>query len=169
MYQILTDVKYLDRFDLDVDDYVLVSGYQGSWVTLDGSAQATLVSAAAGATALAYPVWTEEYRSGAQGFTPDTANTSKITVVSGKHRAYTDRYDHTTPPTLGVLLVVGPGTAADSIGSDSAGTSVNGMLVNDASAPAASHFPVAVCKRAPFLYTPVHGGTARYVIEIQVF
>ena len=166
MYQILTDIKMLDRFDLEAEE-VVTSGYQGSWVTISGGK--AVLSSAANGEKLAYPVWTEEYRDGTQGFSPDTAQTSKVTCVSGKHRAYTDRFDHTSKPDVGDYLYAGVGTTAV-IGSDDAtGSAINGMLMKNSNGiDSDGVLPVAVCKKAPFLYTPVHGGTARYVIEIQV-
>lgn len=169
MYQVLSDLKMLERFDLEVTD-VIASGYQGSWVTIE-SGKAKLTSTQAGVS-LAYPVWTEELRTGAQGYSPDTVETSKVTVLSGRHRALTDQYDHaTTQPAVGDLLYAGTGTRAASVGvNTSSGTEVNGILTNTAygSGVAVGILPVAICKKAPFLYKPVHGGTARYVIEIQV-
>jgi hypothetical protein len=172
MYQVLSDIKLLDRFDLVSED-VIVSGFQGSWVNRNSDNKAVLIADAGWSSALgvAYPVWTEENRDGTQGFTPDTAQTTKVTVLSGPHRALTDRYAHESGelPTLGCYLIPGAGEAAASIGSASAsGTPLNGMLRETAVIGDSNIRAVAVCTRAPFLYTPVHGGTARYVIEIQV-
>ena len=171
MYQIISDIKMLDRFDLDVTDTpVLTSGFQGSWVSIDSNDQAFLINTWAAGDQIAYVVWTEENHDGTQGFTPDTGQTNKVTVVSGPHRAITDKYDHTADsglPTLGCLLIPGAGQAAASIGSASgSGADVNGMLVSTATL--SNQRAVAICTKAPYLYTPVHGGTARYVIEIQV-
>lgn len=163
MYEVISDLKLLDRFDLTIDtDYsITVSGYQGSWVTLDGTsgkAKLTSTAMASGGDPLSWPVWNEENRDGTQGYTPDVGETGKITVISGPHRAITDRYDHGTTFSVGDVLVA-------TVGTDVGGTNSYGQL--DKYTGTNNAVIKAVVIKAPYSYKPV-GGSARNCLMIQV-
>jgi hypothetical protein len=109
MFQIFSDLTQALRkeFTLAVTGagQVLSSGVTGSWVTLDGSGNATLTQAATG---LAWPIWNESYRNQTLGaFTPDVVNSKRISVIVGKIFATTDQYIST--PSRGDALKTGAG------------------------------------------------------------
>lgn len=142
MLQLITDLSMIMRKDLDVTGTdVLVSGLQGSWVTL-AAGKASLTSTNVG---LAWPVWTESNRDGSVGFTPDAKNSKKITALVGKFFATTDQYTGT--PVAGNPLKTG----------------ASGKL---AVASANSEYPVAYCVKAP--YTMSYFGKTITVIDIYV-
>ena len=108
MLKLLTDLITAERIDYPEDGVASVSGYQGSWVTLDSNSELTLTSTAAKP---AYPIWNEGLyvKSGTSytetvGFTDDVTETNKLTVLTGKHRAWTNQYTGT--PAVGNILAV---------------------------------------------------------------
>lgn len=101
MLKLMTTLDSLQRWDITTPSTtVLTSGYQGQWIVPGLSYSAYPSSGAAGA----FQIWTEGKRDGTAGFTPDTANTGKLTVLYGKYRARTDRYNGS--PTIGTKLTV---------------------------------------------------------------
>ncbi|MCA9313769.1 hypothetical protein KDA08_05670 [Candidatus Saccharibacteria bacterium] len=85
----MTDINMVQRIDFPTGTGTLIaSGYQGQWL-VPGSTYAIFpTSGQAGA----FQIWTEGNRDGTVGFTPDTAHTAKLTVLSGKYRARTNRF-----------------------------------------------------------------------------
>jgi len=122
MLKLLSDLIMAERLDLPHDGVANLSGYQGSWVTLDANSACTLTS---GATGLAYPIWNESATKdeSTQGFTSDVGETGKLTVLTGHHKAYTNQYDLENPPTaVGDSLIAGAiGVLRKAIGNDAAG------------------------------------------------
>jgi hypothetical protein len=150
MFNILSDLTMVLRREFNVAvtgaGQILSSGVLGSWVTLDGSGNATLTSAA---TALAYPVWNESYRDGTVGaFTPDVVNSKRVTVIIGKIFATTDQFSNTTPISRGDALMTASG----------------GILVKNT---AIGTYPtVAICVKPT--YTTTYFGKTLNVIDIQI-
>jgi hypothetical protein len=92
MIRVLSDLKLVQRIDFDATDGLLASGYQGSWVTWDNTAQK--VDLTTGATLLAWPIFNENELGNATGgkFSPDVEELKKVTVLYGKFRGLTDQY-----------------------------------------------------------------------------
>lgn len=101
MLVLLSDLITAERVDVDENGEASISGYQGSWVMLDTSANLKLTD---GPTALAWPIWNESAVLGetSAGFAPDVAETGKLTVLKGLHRALTNQY--TGSPAIGDKL-----------------------------------------------------------------
>jgi len=143
MLELISDVNYADRLDYPADAGLLVSGYEGSWVTINSQGEVELTT---GIASDAVAVWSEGNRTGTAGYTADTANTGKVTVLRGHYRAYTDQY--TGSIALGAKLSVG----------------ANGKLVTAAAHPDDLDAN-AVCLKAAFSY--VRNNTTYTVIEYQ--
>jgi hypothetical protein len=145
MFKLLSDLSTVQRKEIPINvtgsNVVFVSGYSGSWVTLDSNGYAILTS---GVTGLAWPVWNESNRNGTQGWSPDVKQAKSVTVFFGKVRAYTDRYDSSS-------IVLG----------SSLMTAAGGVLTLQTG----SNPVVAYCRKAAFSYTQF--GTAFNVIEIE--
>ena len=144
MFKLLSDLSTVQRKEIPLSSLtanVYVSGYSGSWVTLDGSGYATLTSAETG---LAWLVWNESNRNGTQGWSPDVKNAMSVSVFFGKVRGYTDQYSGS--PTLGSVMYTTTG-----------GKITPGVI--------GTNQVVAVCRKAPFSY--VQFGTTFTVIEIE--
>lgn len=90
MLKLLTDLTAVHRMDFATGTGTLItSGYQGQWL-VPGDSTATFPSSG---QAGAFQIWTEGNRDGTAGFTPDATNTGKLTVLYGKYRARTDRFN----------------------------------------------------------------------------
>jgi len=143
MFKLLSDLSTVQRKEIPITltGDVYVSGYAGSWVTLDSSGNAVLTSSAKG---LAWPVWNESNRNGTQGWSPDVKQAKSVTVFFGKVRFYTDRFAGT--PALG-----------DPLKTDTSGKLATGSFGTDPI--------VAYCRKASFSY--VHFGNTITVIEVE--
>jgi hypothetical protein len=128
MLKIMSDLNQIQRFDFAAPSTtVLTSGFQGQWVAL-GASQVSYPTSGQGGV---FQIWTEGNRDGTNGFTPDTANTGKLTLLYGKYRARTDRFNGTLADySIGTALTVGadgdltPATYVTATGL-TAGTSVS--------------------------------------------
>ncbi len=103
MLKLLSDLKRANRFDKTATAGLIASGVTGSWATLDSSDNLDLP---AGATKLAFPIWTESNRDGTIGWTPDVGVTGKLTVFDGYLRAITDQVTGYAGLAIGDLLTV---------------------------------------------------------------
>ncbi len=104
MLKTLSDLKFANRMDFTAAAGVIASGVTGIFVTLDSSQVLQLPSAA---TKLAWPVWNESYRDGTVGnWSPDVAETGKLTVIDGYLRAITDQVTGYAGLAVGDLLTV---------------------------------------------------------------
>jgi hypothetical protein len=157
MFKLLSDLSTVQRKELPIyltsttahrDNEVYVSGYSGSWVTLDSSGYAVLTSA--NTQGLSWPVWNESKRDGTQGWSPDVKQSSSVTVFFGKVRFLTDRFYGS--PTLGAPL------------KPSAQTGYKGCL-EATTLNVAGEATVAYCRKAPYNYT--HFGNVISVIEVE--
>lgn len=130
MLKILSPLEMVDRVDVLVTDTVLASGYTGSWIQPNtaatgqyfpniatGSRTADFTSNPYGPS---YVIWSEGNKRGATlgstpsaGFSPDTANTKKVTTLVGKWRGLTDQVVAGTSTTPGTLLTVFSGLGAN--------------------------------------------------------
>lgn len=134
MLQILSSLTLLSRFDYDASADILAgtshSGIcNGTWVSVTSTG---VDMPTAGAFAM--PIWSESYRDGTAGWSPDVAATGKVTVLYGKFRAFTDQFVGT--PSLGDKLFVNE----------------NGKLTDT---DPGSGIPVAICtkeKNTSFVY-----------------
>jgi hypothetical protein len=156
MFKLLSDLSTVQRKEIPIyltstvghpNNEVYVSGYSGSWVTLDSSGYAVLTSAHT--QGLAWPVWNESKRDGTQGWSPDVKQAQSVTVFFGKVRFLTDRYYGS--PSLGDPLTP----------SDVAG--YKGCL--ETATPSSHEAIVAYCRKAPYSYT--HFGSTITVIEVE--
>lgn len=102
MLRILTNLNLLNRQDFESTAGLLASGHTGVWVRKIADDKIDLPAANGYAFG---PVWTESYRNGNVGWTPDVGITGKLTVVFGNFRALTDQY--TGIIAIGDALVVG--------------------------------------------------------------
>jgi hypothetical protein len=101
MLKLMTPLAQIERFDLTGQaGIILASGYQGQWIV----PAATYFTYPTSGQAGAFQIWTEGMRDGTIGFTPDVTNTGKLTVLYGKYRARTDRFNGA--PTYGDKLTV---------------------------------------------------------------
>lgn len=90
MLKIMSDLNRVERIDFPTGTTTLItSGYQGQWLVPGATYAVYPTSGQAGA----FQIWTEGNRDGTAGFTPDTANTAKLTVLYGKYRGRTDRFN----------------------------------------------------------------------------
>jgi len=90
MLKIMSDLTKLERIDFTASAGFVTSGYQGQWIQPGSSTVAYPTSGVAGG---AFQIWTEGNRDGTAGFTPDATNNGKVTVIYGKYRARTDRFN----------------------------------------------------------------------------
>jgi hypothetical protein len=104
MLKLVTDLLMAERLDIKSDSTAYLSGYQGSWVTLDSNGYVKLTTEAAKP---AYAIWNEGDGSG-RGFTPDVTETQKLTVLTGHYKAITDQVTE-AGVAIGDLLEVGDG------------------------------------------------------------
>jgi hypothetical protein len=90
MLKLQTDLNMIDRFDAtSVATTLIASGFQGTWAV----PAATGYTYPAEGAYPAYMIWTEGNYDGTtetMGFTPDTANTGKLTFLAGKYRMKTN-------------------------------------------------------------------------------
>lgn len=129
MLKILSPLEMVERTDVLVSDTVLASGYTGSWVQpVTNNVGYYFPNAGTNRTAdfptstykRAYIVWSEGNKRGATlgstptaGYSPDTANTKKVTTLMGKWRGLTDQIVAGTSTTPGTLLTVVSGMGAN--------------------------------------------------------
>jgi len=107
MFKLLSNLELANRQDVTMQTGdVSVSGYEGSWVTLNAQEKAILTT---GANVLTWPVWSEAGdRTGSDaGYTPDVSETGKVTILKGYFKALTDKYNTGASITLGTSLVTG--------------------------------------------------------------
>ena len=144
MLKLLSDLIMAERLDITDDDIASLSGYMGSWVTLDSNAHLTLTSAAA---VPAYPIWNESavLAETSRGFTQDVTETGKLTVLTGHHKALTNQYSGT--PAIGERLA----------------TAATGVL--ETNATPGQGMVVAVCTKAP--HSVEYRGTTFTCIEYE--
>jgi len=128
MLKLLSDLLTADRLDIAEDGVASLSGYMGTWVTLDSNNALTITTAA---VRPAYPIWNESatLAETAPGFTDDVGETGKLTVLTGKHRALTNQYSG-TPAVNGLLA-----------------TYAGGLLITNTTP--GDGLVVAVCTKAP--------------------
>lgn len=112
------------RIEATASDWVLNSGYNGTWVELVGG-----VATKPTAGNMAFPIWSESNRDKSQGFTPDIKAVGQVSVIYGKLRAVTDQYTGTPAP--GDKLFV----------------DANGKLTTST---AGAGIAVAICTKAPY-------------------
>lgn len=156
MFKLLSDLSTVQRKEIPVyltsttahpNNEVYVSGYSGSWVTLDSNGYAVLTNA--NTQGLAWPVWNESNRNGTQGWSPDVKQAGSVTVFFGKVRFITDRYYGS--PALGDPLC------------PSAQAGYKGCL--ETATIGSTDAVVAWCRKAPYSYT--HFGNVINVIEVE--
>jgi hypothetical protein len=158
MFKLTSDLSVVQRRELPIvitaaaatpNNEVYASGYSGSWVTLDSAGNAILASTGA---QIAWPVWNESYRTGAQGWSPDVAKSKSVTVFVGKVTGLTDRFDSSTN---GTITLGAPLTISTAAGK-------RGYLML---ATVGTHDVKAFCRKASHSIT--HLGTTFTVIEIE--
>lgn len=87
----MSDLTMVQRIDFTTpSETIITSGYQGQWL-VPGNPNAIYPSTSG--MAGAFQIWTEGNRNGTAGFTPDATNNDKLTVLYGKYRARTDRFN----------------------------------------------------------------------------
>ena len=163
MLQLLSNLNLVTRIELQSTLAEMDKTLQGNWVKADG----TVATASEISPGAAFQIWSESDRSkekafeadvnrgsyatsamsglGSGHYSPDAADTLKVTVLYGKYRALTNMWVGTAPA-IGETLFV----------------QANGFLSVDAT-PSGAFTPFAVCTKAPASVT--HIGESYSCIE----
>ena len=94
MFKLLSNLNNCIRWDVDCasTDWPMISGATGTYVAFDASGAA---KPAAGAVGVA-TIWSEGNRDGSAGFSPDTKDNGKLTLIAGGYRALTSNFTSLT-------------------------------------------------------------------------